>query len=343
MPGLMQVMWVHLEEPDPDVQVRDPTGTRIWFRTPLRDASGATSVGIPQSIALDLAPQCSTMDQFLKLHESGDLNLPLLCHVRIIRACKAKEVPGGSSQSTTFVNHTVASVEPCVWSTEAAPNASYKDVLSVLNHCPAHDEGIAFAFLEDICTDPFYGFTIRYDGKSQGPLCTYVAVLLSSEEKSETSKVGEEGYKVVTTGVKDAANPGEDGAEPESHTVLGYSSVNNLGGFRLDPPRGKKERCVLAFLNKKDEEGFHIHKLEIVEPDQIKDAVLCVRKLRSLCKQLRPDVQEKRSHAVAMKDNWGCTENIKKARHLKQVPTDGSLGTCEAAGNKTSDGAFDQA
>ena len=325
MPGVVQVMWVHFEEPEPDVNVRDPSEERLWFRTPLRDASGATTVGVPQKVALELA-NCKSMQAFLNRHADGELNLPLLCHVRITRTYK--EVSGGASQPTKYVNHTVASVTPMHWSPIAAPNNAYRDVLSVLNLCPPHEEGLAFAFLDDICPDPYYGFSIDYDGKP-GRLCIYVAALLTSEQKSVTSTVGQ-GFKVTTTDVKDVAHPNANGAtQPGCHTLVGYCSLSNLAGFRLDPPRGKSERCALALFSKKDDEGLHIHKLEYVEPDQVSNAVHCMRKLRTLCKQIRPETQEKRSHAVAMADSWAATEDIKKARILHQVPTDASLGEGE--------------
>ena len=321
MPGVVQVMWVHLEEPEPEVHVRDPSGERVWFRTPLRDASGATTVGVPQKVALKVA-NCESMEAFLDKHTAGDLNLPLLCHVRITRTCR--EVPGGAFQPTTYVNHTVASVEAMQWVPTAAPNTAYREVLSVLNHCPPHEEGIAFAFLQDILSDPYYGFCLSYDGKP-GPLCTYVVALLSSEQKSVTNTVGE-GFKVTTTEVKDVAHPNAHGAtQPVCHTVVGYCSLSNLAGFRLDPPRGKPARCALALFSKKDDEGLHIHKLEYVEPDQVENAVHCVRKLRTLCKNVRPEKQEKRSHAVAMEDSWAATAGIKKARTLHSVPTEVSL------------------
>ena len=110
---------------------------------------------------------------------------------------------------------------------------------------------------------------------------------------------------------------------------MGYSSLSNLAGFQLDPPRGKQARCALALFSKKDDEGLHIHKLEYVEPDQVTNAVHCIRKLRMLCKQVRPQTQEKRSHAVVMADSWAATEEIKKTHILEQVPTDASLGEGE--------------
>ena len=325
MPGVVQVMWVHLEEPEPDVNVTDPSEERLWFRTALRDASGATTVGVTQKVALELA-NCTSMQAFLEKHKNGELNLPLLCHVRITRTYK--EVSGGASQPARYVNHTVASVTPMHWAPTAAPNNAYRDVLSVLNLCPLHEEGLAFAFLEDICPDPYYGFSLTYDGKP-GPLCSYVAALVTSEQKSTTSTVGE-GFKVTTTEVKDVAHPNAHGAaQPVCHTLVGYCSLSNLAGFRLDPPRGKTARCALALFSKKDEEGLHIHKLEYVEPDQVADAIHCMRKLRTLCRQVRPGTQEKRSHAVAMADSWAATEDIKKARILHAVPTDASLGDGE--------------
>ena len=325
MPEVVQVMWVHLEEPEPDAQVKDPSGERLWFRTPLRDASGATTVGVPQKVALKVS-NCQSLQFFLDRHTNGDLNLPLLCHVRITRTYK--EVSGGASQPTKYVNHTVAQVEPIDWSPSAAPNAAYKDILSLLNLCPPHEEGLAFAFLGDICPDPYYGFSINYDGKP-GPLCRYVIALLSSEQKSDTKIVGD-GFKVTTTDVKDVAQPDAPGApQPGCHTVVGYCSLNDLAGFRLDPPRGKAARCALALFSKKDDEGFHIHKQEYVEPDHVQSAIHCIRKLRTLCKQVRPETHDKRSHAVAMADSWAATEGIKKARVLQQVPTDASLPECE--------------
>ena len=326
MPSVVQVMWAHLEEPDPDMEVKDTTGERIWFRTPLRDATGSTPVGIPQKFALELA-NASTKEDFLSKHASGQLNLPLLCHVRITRNCK--EMAGGRGEPQTYVNHTVASVEPMQWSSEAAPNAAYKDVLRIVNHCPPHGEGIAFAYLQDIEPDPHYGFRLSYDGRP-GPLCTYVAALVCSEQKSTPSELGNAGFKVITENVKDGALEVTQGAaQPLCYTLVGYCTMNNLPEFKLDPPRAKKSRFALALLSRKDEEGLHIHKLECVEPEHIENAVLCMRKLRSLCKQVQPETQEKRSHAVAMADGWAAAGELKRARTLHTVPTDVSLGEPE--------------
>ena len=56
MPPVVQLMWVHLEEPDAESDVLDATKTRIWFRVQSRDCSGSTILGIPQKTLLRLLP-----------------------------------------------------------------------------------------------------------------------------------------------------------------------------------------------------------------------------------------------------------------------------------------------
>ena len=140
------------------------------------------------------------------------------------------------------------------------------------------------------------------------PLCIYVAALIASQQKSVTSKVGE-GFKVTTTDVKDVAHPNADGAtQPVRHTLVAYSSLSNITGFRLDQPRGKAARCALALFSKKDDEGFHIHKLEYVEPDQVTNAIHCMRKLSKAewATVKREDykriVRERKQHCPAFAD-----------------------------------------
>eukprot|EP00812_Abedinium_dasypus_P013698 NODE_719_length_1393_cov_4.494768.p1 GENE.NODE_719_length_1393_cov_4.494768~~NODE_719_length_1393_cov_4.494768.p1 ORF type:complete len:317 (-),score=51.43 NODE_719_length_1393_cov_4.494768:62-1012(-) len=309
--------WAHLEEPEPDTDVMHQSGERIWFRIQAWDASGSVTVGVPQKTALELA-QCTSKEHFLEKHKCGDLNMPLLCHARIGRSTRSGT--GDASQLTKYVNHTLLDMQPVQWEPTSAPNAAYHGVLNILNNCPPHEEGITFVFLSDLQPDPYYGFCVSYDGQP-GPVCTYVATLLSSEQKSVTEAVGD-GFKVTTADIKGRANPTPSEAE---HQTVGYCSLANLPGFRLDPPRGKATRCALAFISKMDCEGLHIHKLEYIEPDQVENAVLCMQKLRMLCKQIHPTALSKRSHAVAMGDSWAATTHRQKARMLQSCPTEASL------------------
>ena len=83
-------------------------------------------------------------------------------------------------------------------------------------------------------------------------------------------------------------------------TVISYCILHNLPRFRLDPPRCKSLRCAVCIYTKRDVEGLHLHRLEYMEPDQVDDAVKCIRKLRKLCQSIEPTGAEKRFHAVSV-------------------------------------------
>ena len=91
VPEVNQLMWVHIEEPQPEDTVKDNSGERIWFITTLRDNTGPVSVGVPQRVALQLA-KVSGVPEFLEKHKTCKLNMPLLSHVRVSRTERKKTV-----------------------------------------------------------------------------------------------------------------------------------------------------------------------------------------------------------------------------------------------------------
>lgn len=168
MPEAMQLLWIHLEEPEPSDNVMESSGQRLWYPTKLRDVSGATTVSLPEKQALKLA-SADTVANFMEKHASGALNMPLLCNARISRTTQtlpqSKSQPS-SDEAKVFINHSVEEVDPVSWDTGCVPNASYNDVIHILNNCPSHDEGLVFAFLAcHIKPDPFYGFKVMFGEK----------------------------------------------------------------------------------------------------------------------------------------------------------------------------------
>ena len=144
----------------------------------------------------------------------------------------------------------------------------------------------------------------------------YVAALIGSEHKSDTHVVGE-GFKVTTTGIKDVAMPNQnsDNTMP-AYTTVGFCTLEDLPGFRLDPPRGKPMRWAIALFTKADETDFHIHKLEYFESDQTQNARACMQKLRNISSRIHPQFGEKRSRALPL-DTYGVSpSDTKKCRTL---------------------------
>ena len=330
MPEVVQLNWAYLEEPEEHDNVTDSSGTRIWYHVPARDVSGSTSLGVPQKHAFALS-STSTKEEFQTKHAAGSLGMPLFCNMRISRSTRTGQTTGAAqlgaasaSQESpfgqrTFVNHTIEAVDPVSWDVKAAPNASYNDVLNILNNCPPHEEGIIFAYLAEIKADRLYGFAVNHD---DGPAhqAMYAAALIASEGKSQHEDCGG-GYAVTTAGIKDIANPnGED----HVYTVTGFCGKEDLMNFRLGPPRGKAHRGAIALFSKVEGTKLHLHKLEYIEPSQMDGAIKCVRKLRALSKKIRPTATEKRSRAM---DHLfqASPRDTKKCRSLQLQPTDDSL------------------
>ena len=157
-----------------------------------------------------------------------------------------------------------------------------------------------------------------------------MAALIASNKVSKPEQLNEDGYKVVTTGVKDIANPAGTLERPiGDHTVVGFCSLATLTGFKLDPPRNKPFRVALALLSKADDEGFHVHKLEHIEPDQVAPAVNCMRKLRTLSKRVRCESTERRSRTRTLESGDLSPSATKKARTLQEAPTGDSWSEAE--------------
>ena len=92
--------------------------------------------------------------------------------------------------------------------------------------------------------DPYYGTRIVY-GDCEGPRGLCVAALVAGTTRPTTEQVSDGGFTVVTTNVKDIANRGGG-----NYSLVGYCSIDDLAGFRLDPPRGKTARAALALFRK---------------------------------------------------------------------------------------------
>ena len=48
VPDVVQLMWVHIEEPESSASILDASQQRIWYLAQLPDMSGATTVGMPE-------------------------------------------------------------------------------------------------------------------------------------------------------------------------------------------------------------------------------------------------------------------------------------------------------
>ena len=334
MPAVVQVPWLMIEEPDEEEQVTIGDGSRLWLLPKGRDASGSVRLGCPQRVALKLA-QVENQADFERKQAEKSLGYPLFVHARISRTVKASS---SQTSTTDFVAHTLEETQPVSWTKSEAPNASFKNVLAILNNLPPHDECIQFAFLKDLQEDPHYGFKIVYDGQP-GVRAAYAAILVESIRATTTEPCGD-GFKTETTGIRDIAALGLPGSNSDdlvefepgkacdllatepAFTIVGFSTLQGI--IKLDPPRGKKSRFAVVLIDKFMDGTLEMQKAEFVEQDEAQGAVDCFRRLRKACKHIRPLATKKRTHTESA-NFVQSPENIKKCRTLRAMPTEGSL------------------
>ena len=331
LPSVMQIMHATLDEPTGSVIL--PGTDRIWFTTKLRELSGSAEVGVPERVALYL----TGLDRasFIEAQASNTLQFPLLCNVRVSRSVSqptsgssGAAQPDGLGVQKTFVNSIIQEAAPVNWNNKVAPNAAYDNVLALLNDLPRNEEGLVFAFLSDIETDPHTGFRIAF---TNGNITkgAAVAVLIAASKKSKPPEAIGTGFKIIAPDVTDCANPS---AAAAAYHVAGFCTLDDMSKFDLNPPRGHKERFAIAFITSCEEttdpdggrgvKNFHMDKIQILEQADGPKAILVFQRLRCLQMMLNPSNTDERKHTLTVE---ASTRPLKQCKTLSAMPSDDSL------------------
>ena len=80
--------------------------------------------------------------------------------------------------------------------------------------------------------------------------CAQTFCLVEASAGGEVAKIGDDGFKLTTRGVKDpfqscVAQP----AENLHYTLTAFCTLDNLQDFKLDPPRGSKSQHALVIIS----------------------------------------------------------------------------------------------
>ena len=219
-----------------------------------------------------------------------------------------------------------------------APNAAYENVLAELNDLPRNEEGLVFAFLSDIETDPHTGFRLTF---SNGNIVkgAAVAVLIASNKKSKPPEAIGEGFKICVPDVCDVANPVADSSSQKASNVAtcnvtGFCTLEDMSKFDLSPPRGHKQRFAIALItsceetkqpspSQPDVKKFHMDKIQILEQADGPKAVPVFQRLRCLTMRLNPSNTDERKHTLTIDEK--PNRPLKQCKTLSAMPSDESL------------------
>ena len=100
--------------------------------------------------------------------------------------------------------------------------------------------------------------------------------------------------------------------------------MDHLAGYQLDPPRNKAQRFAVILISRVDPEGIQVYKQESIENSDSLNAIACFRKLRTVCKRIKPTSTEKRSHALTGVIE-GIPSDANKCRTLQEMPSAASI------------------
>ena len=75
--------------------------------------------------------------------------------------------------------------------------------------------------------------------------CSQVFALIEADRASVLHNIGEDGYKLCTSNVRDVLAPDDT----TTYDLTAFCTLKNLQDFKLDPPRGtKKQNVVIAHV-----------------------------------------------------------------------------------------------
>ena len=75
--------------------------------------------------------------------------------------------------------------------------------------------------------------------------CSQVFALIEADRPSVLHNIGEDGYKLCTSNVRDVLAPDDS----TTYDLTAFCTLKNLQDFKLDPPRGTKKQSALIIIS----------------------------------------------------------------------------------------------
>jgi hypothetical protein len=261
---LWQINWARIHEPAAGQSIHTTDGKRIWFPVTFRDSTNHHTLWIQESAALHLA-SVSSAQEFQKMHAAGKLWFPPICSLKITRKRSAAQPASDtSSQPESANDYDAIIVEAGEQDMKQAPTSESLPLLNMLAARMDAVEVFLPAALHMIRKSPHYSMCVHYDRQELLPQnsqdllpgaqqtkqlirpCTQIFSLIEATTGGEIQPLGDQGYKLVTKGVKDTLGSAE---QPAQYTVTAFCTLENLQNFKLDPPRAAKTQHAIIIIS----------------------------------------------------------------------------------------------
>ena len=274
-----QINWARIHEPAPGQNIHTQDGKRIWFPTTFQDATMQHTLWITETAALQLA-DVSSAAEFQAAHVAGKLWFPLISSMKIIRKRNAAqrlasesqsgagqpETQETASQGTSGADYDAIIVEATEQDLKQSPTTASLLLLNMLASRIDTADVFLPAALHMIKKSDLYAMCVHYLPQkipvelsedlgealpqSLTRACTQAFCLVEASASGEVEKIGEDGLKLTTRGVKDPFHSCvEQPAESVQYTLTAFCTMDSLQDFKLDPPRGSKSQHAIVIIS----------------------------------------------------------------------------------------------
>lgn len=269
---LWQTNWVRVHEPTSGETILTSDGKRIWFQVTFRDGTHHHTLFINEGAALQLSG-INQAEEFINAYTSGRLWFPLICSLKVLRKRSANKADTGlvgavkpdmvdavkPDQKSNFDMYIVEAAEQNLKEAPTKESLTFSHLLA-----STMDSVDVFlpAALHMIRKSVHYSMMVNYvpqnllpehakdlvahaGGVTLSRACYQAFALVESTSPSELIPIGDEGYKLITKGVKDLLAP----KVTATYTLTAFCTLSNLQDFKLDPPRGKKKQAAIIIIS----------------------------------------------------------------------------------------------
>ena len=196
-PALFQINHARIIEPSSSDNLLTKGQERLFPVARIVDRTGALELRMREKVALELSGQISKED-FIHEAESGGLNYPILCSVRVLVKKTTASGNAGAAEHNEELSASIVATEPQSLEAEAAPNKSWMELQAFLNVLPLSTERMIVAPVAAIRCSPHGGMVVSLGGKVRH--CSCVLTFIAHTGKSHVDTLPS-GHRIVSNDI----------------------------------------------------------------------------------------------------------------------------------------------
>ena len=237
-----QINWCHVHPPEKAAEVCTKDNSRLWMSVRVEDETGHLNIYMREKAALSLS-RTDSKEEFEDSRANDALDFPNKASIKIIRKTAAPQTPTAEDSADQPAQIQCYIVEAAEQAIADTPSKSSLTLLTLLKQTEARTDACAPASISMIKKDPHYGLSVSYKVEDQiiRKRCTRAVALVRASSASRSDNMNE-GYQMITEGVRDPLN------ESFVCTLMSFCTVRTSPDYQLKPARGMKTQTAFVVI-----------------------------------------------------------------------------------------------